>query len=424
MIEVTVTAMLNQFMNCRQHRLLLSAFIIISLLETTPLAQAKNTEAFQNMVKTHNAFAIELFNTIANIQSENILLAPYSTSTALAMTYIGARGETQLEISKVFGWPLASKKVSQGMGELRAILSAANTIEGIDLNATSGIWVDHSLNLLHDFTQQSKQLYDVAPQSVDFQKSPDTSRQIINQWVQQMTHGRITDLIPSGKLDALTRLLLVTATHYKGIWAKPFNTHETQPSRFWHSLTDSTSIPLMTQQHRFPYADTEDFQILELPYVQNHLSMIFLLPKNQENLTEREIPFKNPKLEKWIESLKPRFVKASIPRFQMSAGFDLSQTLSSMGMPLAFDQQADFSGMSDAVDLRLAAVFHKGFIEVNEEGTEAAGSTGAVMEGRSLPTVPPVVFRADHPFFFIIRENHSGLMLFLGKVSNPSASPS
>ncbi|GJL50689.1 MAG: serine/threonine protein kinase [Nitrospirales bacterium] len=374
------------------------------------------------MVRTYNAFAIELFNKTAEIQSDNIILAPYSTSTALAMAYIGARGETQLEISKVFGWSLDPKEVSQGMGELRAILSAANTIEGIDLNATSGIWVDHSLNLLQDFIQHSKKLYDVSPQSVDFQKNPDASRQTINQWVEQMTNARITDLIPPGSLDSLTRLLLVTANHYKGIWARPFKKHETQESQFWHSSAHSINIPLMTQQHRFPYADTEDIQILELPYIENRLSMIFLLPKKRENLAELESPFENPKLEKWLESLKPRFVKASIPRFQMSFGFDLSQTLSLMGMPLAFDQQADFSGMSDAVDLHLAAVFHQGFIEVNEEGTEAAGASGVVMEGRSLQAPQPVVFRADHPFFFLIRENQSGLILFLGKVSNPTAS--
>jgi len=405
-------------------RTLLTLLITISLLETVPLAQAKKTEAFQDMVRTHNTFAFELFNHLAEARSDNLILAPYSISTALAIAYIGAQGETQSEMSKVFGWPLNPKEVAQSMGELRTILSAANTIEGIDLNATSGIWVDHSLNLLQDFIEQSKTLYDITPQSVDFQKNPDTSRHTINRWVEQKTHARITDLIPQGNLDALTRLLLVTATHYKGIWARPFKTQETQQSQFWHSPTNSSNIPLMTQQHRFPYADTEDMQILELPYVENRLSMIFLLPKKREDLTALESPFKSPKFEKRIESLNPRFVKASIPQFQIRFEFDLSQTLSLMGMPLAFDQQADFSGMSDSVDLHLSAIFHECFIEVNEEGTEATGSTGVVMEGRSLQVPPPVVFRADHPFYFFIRDNQSGLILFLGKVSNPTASSS
>ncbi|WP_447970204.1 serpin family protein [Nitrospira sp. M1] len=396
--------------------------ITTCLLGTPSLTEARQTKALQDMTTMHNTFAMKLFNTLADQQLDNIILTPYSTSAALSMAYIGSRGKTRAQISQVFGWPLDPRETPHDMLELRKVLNTVNIIEGIDLNIASGIWVDHSLNLLQDFIKQSQELYQASPNSVDFQKSTDISRQTINQWVEHKTNERIPDLIPPGNLDALTRLLLVTATHYQGLWTSPFKKNKTQQSQFWLSPTLSTNVPLMTQQHRFPYADTNSMQILELPYVGNRLSMIFFLPKQGEGLTEQKNPFKNPNLGKLLASLKPRNVKASIPRFHLSVGLDLRQTLASLGMPLAFDQQADFSGLSDSEDLHLAAVFHQSFLEVNEEGTEAAGSTGVAMEGRSLQVPQPVVFRADHPFFFVIRENQTGIILFLGKVSNPTAS--
>ncbi|GJL54292.1 MAG: serine/threonine protein kinase [Nitrospirales bacterium] len=375
-------------------------------------------------MNTHNTFAFELFNEISKIQSDNIILTPYSTSSALAMAYIGSRGKTRKQISQVFGWLLDPKSASQGMLDLRKNLRTLNTIEGIELNIASGIWVDDSLRLLEDFIEQSKKYYATSLNSVDFQKSTDTARRTINQWVEQETNGTIPALIPPGSLNALTRVLLVTATHYQGLWASPFQKSKTQQSQFWLYSTQSTSVSFMTQQHQFPYADTHTMQVLELPYVGNRLSMIFFLPKQGEGLSRQENPFTNSKFEQLIASLKPQNVKASIPRLHLSVGVDLRQTLSLLGMPLAFDQQADFSGLSDSEDVHLAAVFHQSFLEVNEEGTEAAGSTGVVMEGRSLQAPQPVVFRADHPFFFVIRENQTGIILFLGKVSDPTASSS
>jgi serpin B len=345
-------------------------------------------------------------------------------SATLALAFAGARGETQTQISNVLQFPAIPNDVSQAMAELQELLSAADAVEGVDLNIASGLWVDNSQRLLDDFVNHSKQLYDASPNRVDFQGNPDIARQTINRWVEKQTNTKIRNLIQEDTLNSLTRLLLVTATYFKGIWAKQFKNSETQESQFNIAHNKSTQVPFMTQQQRFLYTEFANLQILELPYVDNRLSMILLLPKELDGLPDLENILTSSILKKWTAALKPMLVRMYLPKFKMNLRLDLGQTLSAMGMPDAFESQADFSGISESDNLRIAAIFHQAFLEFTEEGTQAAGSTGVVMEGRSLRAPQPVVFRADHAFLYIIRENQSGAILFLGRLVDPDSSKS
>jgi len=390
---------------------------------TTPTGVQGKVE-INNIVRANNTFSLELFKQVSGTQSENVILAPYSISATLALAFAGARGETQTQISNVLRFPAIPNDVSQAMAELQELLSAADAVEGVDLNIASGLWVDNSQRLLDDFVNHSKQLYDASPIRVDFQGNPDIARQTINRWVEKQTNTKIRNLIQEDTLNSLTRLLLVTATYFKGIWAKQFKNSETQVSQFNIAPNKSTQVPFMTQQQRFLYTEFANLQILELPYVDNRLSMILLLPKELDGLPDLENILTSSILKKWTAALKPMLVRMYLPKFKMNLRLDLGQTLSAMGMPDAFESQADFSGISESDDLRIAAIFHQAFLEVTEEGTQAAGSTGVVMEGRSLRAPQPVVFRADHAFLYIIRETQSGAILFLGRLVDPDSSKS
>ncbi len=373
----------------------------------------------ENIVRANNSFALELFRQVSGSQEENVILAPYSASEAFALVLVGARRKTQTQISNVLRFPADPNSVAPAMDELRGLLSITDAVEEIDLNIVRGLWVDNSLNLLDGFVNHLKRFYNASPNRVDFKGDPSQAQQFINSWVEEQTNAKIRNLIREDSLNPLTRLLLVTATYFKGTWAKEFDINETRDSQFWRTPDQSINVPFMTQQDQFPYAENTHCQILELPYADDRLSMIFFLPKEKDGLTTFENLMTISALEQWMQLLNATMVRVSLPRFQLESRIDLSQTLVNMGMTEAFGIQADFSGVSDSEDLHLASILHQTLIEVSEEGTQAVGSTGVLMEGRSLRPQRLTTFDADHPFFFIIKENKTDSILFLGRLNDP-----
>jgi len=223
-------------------------------------------------------------------------------------------------------------------------------------------------------------------------------------------------VIPPGALLAL--LVLVNAIYFKGDWARQFDEALTQDAPFWVTREEQVQVPLMHQTGEFRYAETHHLQILELPYAGDDLSMIALLPTDPNGLADLEDALSLENLRGWTSRIRRTEVHLSLPRFTMRCGFELSETLKAVGMTDAFNDAADFSGIDGTRSLYISAVFHQAFVDVNEEGTEAAGATAVVMALKGLP--PPVpTFRVDHPFVFLIRENHTGSILFLGRVVNP-----
>jgi serpin B len=253
----------------------------------------------------------------------------------------------------------------------------------------------------------------------DFVHHTEEARAALNSWVEHRTQGKIKDLFPQGALDSKTRLVLANAIYFKGKWASRFKSAETHDAPFTAPANQRISVAMMQQVGSFKYLDDGGFQALELPYQSDKLAMDVFLPRKVDGLVEFEKAVTAERLVEWIARLQQKTVRVALPKFKMTSAFELNHALAEMGMPLAFDAGADFTGMSDrGKELFLSKVIHKAYVEVNEEGTEAAAATGqAVLVATVMPR--PIDFRADHPFFFLIRDIASGTILFMGRMENP-----
>jgi serpin B len=256
---------------------------------------------------------------------------------------------------------------------------------------------------------------------VDFITATENARKTINAWVEKKTNGKIKDLISPGVLDSMTRLVLTNAIYFKGNWAKQFKENRTQDAPFTLADGKKIEVAMMNQKAEFGYMETDTFQALELPYVDEELSMVILLPKEIDALNEFEKALTTENLNQRLAEIHKCEVVVFVPKFKTTSQFSLADVLKSMGMKDAFSSDADFSGINGKRDLFISAVIHKAFVEVNEEGTEAAAATGVVMRLTSVGPAAIPVFRADHPFLFLIRDNLSGSILFIGRVVNPKA---
>jgi serpin B len=338
----------------------------------------------------------------------NLVLSPYSISAALSMALTGARGDTAAEMRQVLGTE------DDGVASLiDGILKAANT-NGNQLAVANSLWVQRGFSILPEFTERLGTLYHAAPVQVDFEGNVDAARGEINAWTNRETHGKIKDLFAPGALKPDTRLVLGSAVYFNGKWEKAFPKGDTRPAPFTTASGASEQVPFMHRTGMFGYAETASGQTLEIRYAGTGLAFDILLPKPGEKLeaAEANIPV-------WLGGLHDREVQAYVPRFRVAYETELGKALESMGMRKAFTGAADFSGIDDKRDLRLAKVAHKAWIDVTEEGTEAAAATGAAMALVSMRMPTEVVFRADRPFLFLIRDRKSGLILFTGRLINP-----
>lgn len=371
----------------------------------------------KTVVQGNIEFALDLYKKLRTTE-DNLFFSPYSVSIALAMTYAGARGNTETQMAQALHFTLDQKRLHDAFASLEANLKIVQKRGNLLLKVASALWPQRGYPFLEEFLTLTKECYGVLITPVDY-SDPEAARREINAWVKEKTQGKIRELIPSGILDSLTRLVLTNAIYFKGSWASKFWKELTERAPFRVTSSEEVEVPLMTQEDMFRYGEDDDLQILELPYVGNDLAMIILLPKKVDGLVELEAALTVENLEKWTSNLWERTVRVFLPRFKISSGFVLSDALASMGMPDAFDMnKANFSGMDGKENwLYIAAVLHKAFVEVNEEGTEAAAATAvATMAGG---VSPPSVFRADHPFVFLIREKSTASLLFLGRVMNP-----
>ncbi len=260
--------------------------------------------------------------------------------------------------------------------------------------------------------------YGAGLREVDFAGKTEAARKTTNVWVEDETNKKIKDLIPGGILGRETALVLTNAIYFNGDWASQFGKKATTDAPFTLADDKKVQVAMMRQKGKFRYFETKDFQALALPYVKDELSMVVFLPKDYKGLPNFEGSLAATNLEKWLSGMRRREVQVYLPRFKLTYKNRLDETLKSMGMSDAFGGGADFSGMNGRKDLFISAVLHKAFVDVNEEGTEAAAATGVVMGGTSVRP-RPVVFRADHPFLFLIRDNKSGSILFMGRLVKP-----
>jgi len=383
-----------------------------------PAATANRVEA----VKGSNAFAVDLYAHL-RAQPGNLFFSPESISTAFAMAYAGARGHTASEMQRVFHFTLPAAQLHPAMGGLLAAMNAPHN--GYQLRVADALWAEQSASFLPGYMKLVQSDYAAGFHRVNFKSSREAVRNAINQWVEKQTDNKIQNLIGPGVLTPATRLVLTNAIYFKGTWLNTFENASTQNEEFHTSAAQFVMAPLMHRTGSYSYFDGGTFQALELPYEGGDLSMDVLLPKSNDGLPALEESFTNAAIGDWLEKLQPvDKVILTFPRFTMTQEFELSSALSAMGMPQAFGSSADFSGMTGKPDFTISAAIHKAYIDVNEQGTEAAAATSIIMRATAarvpFPEPPPVVFRADHPFLFLIRDNKSGAILFLGRVTDPT----
>jgi serpin B len=371
------------------------------------------------LVQGNNTFALDLHARLRN-QQGNLFYSPYSISTALAMTYAGARGETAAQMTKVLHFPLDSKRLHPDFAQLIRDLNGHGLDRDYQLNVAQSLWGDAGLQVRPEFQSLLQADYGASLRLVNFSRLPDEARRQINRWVEERTNDKIKDLLHSGDIDSLTRMVLVNAIYFKAAWQEPFQKNATQKDVVFHALGKDVRVAMMHQTERLKYAEDAALQVLELPYKGERLSMLVLLPRELQGLEKIEQSLTTAKLEGWLGKLAPRRVQVELPRFKLEARFDLGTQLAAMGMPLAFSRDADFSGISTAEKLFISKVIHQAFVDVNEEGTEAAAATAVGIKALALPpSEPPVTFRADHPFLFLLRDRYTGSILFLGRVNDP-----
>ncbi|XP_068041775.1 uncharacterized protein [Anomalospiza imberbis] len=380
--------------------------------------------SMESLCAANSTFAVDLLRKLCEKKrGQNVFFSPFSISSALSMVLLGSRGSTEAQISKV----LSLNNAQDAHNGYQSLLSEINDPNSrYILRTANRLYGEKTFEFLPSFIESSQKSYHAGLEQMDFLHAWEDSRKQINGWVEERTEGKIQNLLAEGILDSLTRLVLVNAIYFKGNWEEQFNKQSTKERPFQINKNETKPVQMMFKEANFNMTYIGDFQtkILELPYVGNELSMIILLPDAIQDAStglerlERELTYE--KLIDWInpEMMDSTKVRVSLPRFKLEENYDLKPLLSSMGMPDAFELgKADFSGISSGNQLVLSEVVHKSFVEVNEEGTEAAAATAAVMMMRCAMRVPE--FTADHPFLFFIRHNKTSSILFCGRFCCP-----
>jgi serpin B len=379
------------------------------------ILRADDTRPESLAAEMNNAFAIDAYPHMAEAKG-NFVFSPYSAEAALSLLWNGVRGETARQMAQVLHLGADRAVTAENFGALHKRLQEAKSWQ---LSAANSVWVQQGFSLRPDFSKTAQSDYGAILQQVDFSGAPDAARQTINDRIAQETAGKIENIIPSGMVDASTRLVLADAIYFKAPWSTPFEKANTTTAAFTLEDGQSVHVPLMNTHGFYSYGESKTTQVLDLPYADRSLSMIIFLPKAATGLPALEHALNPSSFRQMMAWVKPQVVNVFLPRFHFSSGFRLADTLQAMGMTDAFSADfAKFSGVADK-GLFIGAVQQKAYLAVDEAGTEAAAATVVVNSESGLPA-SPMMFRADHPFLFVIRHNDTGAILFMGRVVNPS----
>lgn len=381
----------------------------------TPYA---HQEAVTALAASQNNFTRDLYMKLAKKNTGNLFYSPFSIMTALGMTYGGAEGNTKEEMR-------TAMHLSEDDGQLHdafhdVISDMKTEAADYELRTSNLAYMSDRLTVLSEYEKILKEKYLSRAEKVDFAKSK-TIRLEINDAVEKETNSRIKDLIPKGSLNANTRMVLVNAVYFKGLWAKQFSEDSTRQQEFWVSSNESINVPMMFKKAKFGYFMHRELgaTLLKMDYQGSRLSMVIVLPNERDGLAGVEAKLADMNLSELGKNMHEIEVEVTIPKFKLEETLDLIETLQEMGIKDLFTEGvSNLSGMARDRALFVSKVIHKAFLEVNEQGSEAAAATGVVVQTRMLiRPIPP--FIADHPFMFLIRDQRSGLVVFVGRLLKP-----
>ena len=385
----------------------------------SPVEQARRN--LKLLVRGNCAFAFDLYRQLSG-RKGNLFFSPYSISTALGMTYAGARENTEAEMAQVLHIALDQAELHSAFSDLQGAMAEIQRAGVVKLYVANALWPQKGKAFLEEYLSLVKQYYGVSITPVDYigDHARAATLKIINTWVQQKTEDKIKELLQPQHLNDATRLVLTNAIYFKGNWEHQFDPNDTEDAPFYVTVTQSVTVPMMTQTETVQYADLTDLQIIGLPYRGGELSMLVLLPKARNGLAQIERSLTIDTLDSHRRDLKECRVTVFLPKSKTTFTVELKDNLKAMGMVDAFTWPgANFGGLDgDPNWFVIGEVVHKAYVDVNEEGTEAAAATAVVMKLGGIPPKPPE-FRADHPFLFLIQDNRTGSILFMGRVADP-----
>jgi len=427
-----------------------------TLLATPANSQspAAAEDAAKDLVNSNTAFACDLYARLAAPKEAapqdrpNLFFSPFSISTAVAMAYGGARGETETQMAAVMHFDLSQAKLHPAFRQLLTSLRArAEGKKAYDLKIANAVWAQRGYDFKAEFLNRTSLNYSTGLQQVDFEGAADAAGRSINAWAEKETQGKIKGLIGPGGLNSLTRLVLTNAIYFKGKWVHPFEKGRTRDDAPFFPLVrkppagageaaipPSSTLPLMARTAPFKYMENDALQALEMPYQGGDLAMFVILPKMPgrprgdmsppsyyvEDFATVEKSVTPENIAAWRAAARSLKVEAYLPRFKMLRSLALAATLKTMGMTDAFDgPKADFSGIAGRKPLFISSIVHTALVDVYEEGTEATAATGVTSQYLDVAPAQPVVFRADHPFVFLILDLKSGAILFMGRLIKP-----
>jgi serpin B len=375
-------------------------------------------------------FGTDLYKLLAtDAGAGNVVFSPMSIVTALAMTYAGAEGDTAREMADTLHFTISADAIHKAFSTLDNTLALRNfqqknaegKDEGVVLKTANSLWAQDGLTFEQAFLDTLAVNYSAGVRLVDYQTAAEVARQAINKWVSGQTNDKIPELLAEGVLDSLTRLVLVNAVYLDATWANQFDPNSTHDGDFTTLAGETVTAKMMSQSTVLPYSSGEGWQAVLLPYLQEDLDMMLIVP-DQGRFAEVESQLADGLIDTAAGTVKwDQEVALTMPKFKFRTQTYLTQTLGALGMKAAFDPDtADFSGMTKQEKLYISDVIHEAYIDVDEEGTEAAAATAVVMRATAAMPTQQVELNIDRPFLFVIRDRPTGMMLFMGRVTDPT----
>ena len=391
----------------------------LSAMEIPVTSGSKERPLNLQAVRSVNKFTFDIYRYFASKNRSGLFISPYSISSALSMTYAGAEGKTAREMESVFHLdPGIHRSMAALINDINSVPSETATVK-----TANALWPAKDEHLLDSYTGKVSRFYEASLTPLDYRKKTEEARETINRWVDKETEGKITNLVGEGILKKDTSLVLTNTIYFKSEWMNKFDIQNSRAMPFHISPSESVPTVMMANTYKgIRYSKESDLEIAEIPYSNNRFSMLILLPLKGVKLENIEKKLDHLKFTEWTALMSPKKVRLTIPKFKTEQSFELDDALKEMGMASAFKAtEADFSGMNGKKNLYIGAAIHRTFLDVGEDGTEAAAATAVIMTKTSVMHDPEetIEFKADRPFIYMIRDNQTGTILFIGRYTKP-----